>query len=56
MNGAGDVVGEETGDERPVETIREMEDELERLAATDLPIAPFARNALDALGGEDTHE
>lgn len=50
MSRGSDVRGDEA--ERPVETIREMEDELERLAATDLPVAPFAQNALDELDAE----
>lgn len=52
MNAVGDVVGEGADAEQPLETIREIEDELERLAATDLPIAPYAQNALDTLEEE----
>ncbi|GAA0539357.1 hypothetical protein ABNG02_15900 [Halorubrum ejinorense] len=33
----------------PIEVIRELQPELERLAETELPIAPHAKNALDRL-------
>jgi hypothetical protein len=38
-----------SADDAPIEVIRDLEAELQRLAATDLPIAPHAQNALDRL-------
>lgn len=40
-------------DDAPIETLRSMRDELERLAETDLPIAPYAQNGLDRLEEAD---
>lgn len=39
--------------ENGLKIVRENRDAFERLAATDLPIAPYAQNALDALDEEN---
>lgn len=36
-------------DDAPIEVVRELEDELTRIAETDLPFAPHAQNALNRL-------
>ena len=43
-------------DDAPIETLRELEAEWKTLAKTDLPIAPYARNALDRLAEAETDE
>lgn len=40
-------------DDAPIETLRSIRDELERLAETDLPIAPYAQNGVDRLDEAD---
>ena len=41
-------------DDAPIETLREFEGALSRLAETDLPIAPYAQNAIARLEEADT--
>lgn len=49
-----DDADELSPDDAPIEAIRELQPELERLAETDLPIAPHAQNALDRLEEVET--
>lgn len=49
-----DDADELSPDDAPIEAIRELQPELERLASTDLPIAPHAQNALDRLEEVET--
>jgi len=44
---------EPSADDAPLEKLRELESEWETLAETDLPIAPYAQNALDRLAEAD---
>ncbi|WP_435075241.1 hypothetical protein [Halorubrum sp. HHNYT27] len=44
-----DELEEPSGTESPLETVRDHRELFERLADTDLPIAPYAQNALDKL-------
>lgn len=49
-----DDAGEPSPDDAPIKGIRDLQPELERLAETDLPIAPYAQNALDRLEEAET--
>ena len=48
-----DELEESNTPESPIETVRNNQELFEQLADTDLPIAPYAQNALDALEEAD---